>query len=450
MILVAAILVMIQLLIAVTAPVSFIYFALWMQTMPYTWNWDTQLVYSTPVGQLNVVAMQLFGFCIACLLVIVLNINSALLRLRYAKWHAIFIAICILSMLYAASSVYALRMIAKLLGPFLFLIAVLAVIKSEDELRRMRTAILGGGMVLVALALVARASGINSDPNAVQTGISGLGPPGMGPPVFSAHMLAVAMLAMGTYLAERRVIHLLMAVGSALAVFAALQRTSAGAVYLGFSLILFAGTRGLWRLLLPALGLLGLPALILFSDVFRRRMFFGDASSEQLLADPQKAAISINSSGRFDQWGSALRRFFEPHPLLGSGIGSTQEYFYTYAGGGVMHSEYVRLACEVGLIGLSLFVAALLSYLWRMQSCCRRAMPPAVRGAGFAAVGSIVSYAVYCATDNALDYVTQFGIYVFGLIAIAIKASELTAQAPIARNAAESAISAPLFPNLIH
>ena len=446
MLLITLALVLIQFLIAVVAPKRFIYFALWWQTIPYTWNWDSQLVYETPIGPLNVVAMQMFGFCMACLLVLVFHSQATGPQFRRVRWHAAFIGFCVLSVIYAPSVAYGLRMIAKLLGPLLFLVTILVVVKSAEELRKMRIAILGSGMILLALALIARASGINSDPNSVQTGMSGLGPPGMGPPVFSAHMLPVAMLALAIFISEKRMLILAIAIASALAILGALQRTSAGALYLGFSLILFAGTRGFWRLLLPVTGLLGLPALMIFSESFRRRMFYGDASSQQLLADPEKAANSINSSGRFDMWDSMLRRFFEPHPILGSGIGSTQEFFYTRSGSGVVHSEYVRLLCEVGLVGVGLFLIALLSHLARMYRYCRRGTSTESRALGLAAMGAVICYAVYCATDNAFDYVTQFGIYVFGLVAMAITASKLpdtVAQMP------RTSVAAELFPNLI-
>jgi O-antigen ligase len=446
MLLVTLILILLQFLLAMLAPMRFIYLSLWVQTIPYTWNFDSQLVYDTPIGPLNVVAMQMFGFTLACLLALLFHAKGTAEQFKYVRWHAAFIGFCVLSIIYGPSVSYALRMIAKLLGPFMFMMLVLVVVRSDDEVRKMRTAILGSGMILVALALLARAAGIVSDPNAVQTGMSGLGPPSMGPPVFSAHMLPVAMLALATFLVERRALMLVITVTSALAVLGALQRTSAGALYLGFSLIMFAGTRGVWRLLLPVTGLLGLPALMVFSDAFRRRMFFGDATSQELLSDPQKAANSINGSGRFDLWDAVLRRFFDPNPVFGSGIGSTQEFFYTRFGAGVVHSEYVRLLCEVGLLGLTLFLLALASYLWRMRGNWRRAASPGSRLSGLAAMGGIICYAVYCATDNSFDYVVQFGIYVFGMVAIAIKASELPSTA---RQAEESAIPAAPFPNLM-
>lgn len=46
-----------------------------------------------------------------------------------------------------------------------------------------------------------------------------------------------------------------------------------------------------------------------------------------------------------------------------------------------------------------------------------------------AAVGGLVSYLIFMATDNALDYVSALGIYVFALIGMAEKAMELETAA---------------------
>jgi len=419
-------LVMLELAIAVIAPIGFIYFSLWVQTIPYTWNWDTQLIFDTPVGPLNVVAMQLFGFCIACVLVILSHFGSAASQAKHYKWHLGFIGFCILSLSYAPSAAYGFRMIAKLLGPFLFMIALSCCITTPEELRKALNAIKGSGVILLILALFARAAGIDSDPNAAQTGVGGLGPPGMGPPVFAAHMLPVAMLALASYLCKPRFSTLLFTIASAAAVLGALQRTSAAALYLGFSIILFLGTRGIWRLLLPIGGLVGLPAMMIFSETFRRRMFYGSNTSQDLLNDPAAALSKVNSSGRSDLWDMMLGRFFAPHPVAGSGIGSTQDYLYSRAeaGAGVVHSEYVRLLCEVGVIGLALFVLAATSYLWGLRRYSANSSTALQRTSALAAIGSLVAYLVYCSTDNAFDYVSYFGIYAFGLIAIAARARQ--------------------------
>jgi O-antigen ligase len=229
---------------------------------------------------------------------------------------------------------------------------------------------------------------------------------------------------------------------------AALQRTSAAALYLGFSTILFFGTGGIWRLVLPIAGTLGLPALMVFSETFRKRMFFGEANPDQILNDPTKALASVNGSGRFTLWDSMLRRFFDPHPVVGSGIGSTQDYLYTTAGTGVVHSEYVRLLCEVGIVGLALFALMVASYLLRLRRYTARNNSVSLRTSALAGIGSLVAYIVYFSTDNGIDYVSQFGIYVFALVATAIKARELACFASMEKAEAPSA-RLPAFPNLM-
>jgi hypothetical protein len=78
----------------------------------------------------------------------------------------------------------------------------------------------------------------------------------------------------------------------------------------------------------------------------------------------------------------------------------------------------------VGLVGLALFTAAAISYLWVLRGYSAGRRTP-LRQSALAAAGSFAAYLVYCSTDNSFDYVSQFGIYVFGLIAIAAKANQL-------------------------
>lgn len=412
------IIILIQLGLAVVSPSRFIFFCLWFQAIPYFWTWDTQMVFDTPIGPLNVIAMQLFGMCLACLLVILGNLDNAMSQLKPYKWHLAFIGFCILSLSYASSAAYGFRMIAKLLGPPLFMIALQSCMKTPEELQKASNAIIGSGVILIAMALLARAMGIDSDAN----GSGGLGPPGMGPPVFAAHMLPVSMLALSYCVCRPRITTLAFALLCAAAVVGAVQRTSAAALYAGFSVILLLGTRGIWRILLPASGLVTFPALILFSDTFRRRMFFGQVETQDLLDDPTSALSKINSSGRSVLWDSALQRFFAPHPIAGSGVGSTQDYLYSRAGVGVVHSEYVRLLCEVGALGLALFALAALAYIWLLRRYVAQSETDQQRVFALAGIGGIVTYLVYCSTDNAFDYVNQFGIFVFGLVGMAAKA----------------------------
>ena len=449
MLLVTVLIILIELAVAVSSPVRFVLLSMWVQTIPYTWNWDAQLVFDTPVGPLNVIAMQLFGFCLCCLVIIFSRFEKVVAQFKIYRWHLPFIGFALLSMVYAPSTAYGFRMIAKLLGPVLFLIVVIISISSLDEMQKFRRAVLGSGVILLGLALYARAMGYDSDPNAIQTGFAGLGPPSMGPPVFSAHMLPVSMLAFASFVSRRRAVMLVFALICGASILTALQRTSAGALYLGFSVILFFGTRGIWRLLLPSIGVVGLPLLMVFNETFRRRMFFGKAGSQELLDDPTAALGKINTSGRSGLWSNMLDRFFDPHPFIGSGVGATQDALYSRTTGasGVAHSEYVRLLCEMGLTGLLLFAVMAIAYVLMLRKLTASSNGVLQRTLALGAIGSLLTYLVYCSTDNAFDYVTQFGIYVFGLIGASLTAQQLAL--PEIRSAEHTVHATNLFPNLL-
>jgi hypothetical protein len=100
-------------------------------------------------------------------------------------------------------------------------------------------------------------------------------------------------------------------------------------------------------------------------------------------------------------------------------------------------------------VGLILFVLALISYFWRLRTYASKFNRDSQRIPALAAIGSLVTYAIYCSTDNAFDYVSQFGIYVFGLVAIAVKAGELASPAVQGEVAEALTSPAPLFPNLM-
>jgi hypothetical protein len=93
---------------------------------------------------------------------------------------------------------------------------------------------------------------------------------------------------------------------------------------------------------------------------------------------------------------------------------------------GVAHFEYVRLLCEVVVIGLSLFVVAILAYLLRLRGYTAKSTHGSLRTPAHAPIGGLVPYMVCCSAD-AFDYVSQLDKYVFGLAATAIKTRDLSA-----------------------
>ena len=145
-------------------------------------------------------------------------------------------------------------------------------------------------------------------------------------------------------------------------------------------------------------------------------MFLG---AKSVSLDSHNALNHLAGSGRFAAWGQVMERYFEPHMLTGSGIGTTQNYFYSsQLKIGAIHSEYIRLLAETGLIGLTLFLLSMGIYFLKIRRNMRNTEH--YKSTYLIGACAIFAYLTFMATDNAFDYVNQFGFYIFGLIGVAI------------------------------
>jgi O-antigen ligase len=409
-----------QLALALFSPVGLAYVSLVVGAMPLTLGHDG--MFSGAFGRMDLSAIRLLGLWLASCVVVLWHLGRLPRYLNAFRFHALFLVFCALAMLWSPSLAYGTRMFAKLSAPFLFLLLIVLMISTHAQLKIMERLILGTGALLATVAVAVKLAGVSVSK-------VGLTLPGVGPSLFSAFLVVVALLALASVTYGNRVRYLMLVVVLCAAVLAAFTRITIAAMFVGCAVIVFMGCKGLPRVVLPVIGLVGFPALFLFSETFKKRMFYGtnQITLGNVLDDPSMVMGHLHTSGRSKAWGSVLGQFFEPSPFVGSGLGATQNYYYSQIGGGigVIHSEYVRLLSEVGLIGLSLFALAAVAYLWRLVRIHRQTHSPDTSKYALAAVGALVAYLIFIATDNGFDYVTGFGIYVFSLIGMAEKASEL-------------------------
>lgn len=417
-------LISLQVVLALVHPVLLVNLSLLTGIWPMTFGQEGMM--ATAFGRMDFSALRLLGLWAAASVVILLQFDRAWSDLHRHRWHLFFLLFCVISLLWAPSLEYGARMLAKLSAPFLFLILILVVVSTREQLKRMETLMLisGGSMLVLA--------GISS--------VTGFGGPAVGltipfttPALFSAFLVTISMLFLSRAKQSGMMINFLLFFLLATGVIGAFTRITIAALFIASSVVLFYSARGFKRLILPATGLIGLPALFLFSDRFKNRMFYGvkDVGAEALLSDPGQILGHLHGSGRFSAWPLILNKFFYPRPVLGSGLGATQNFFYSQIGGGlgVIHSEYVRLLSEVGIFGLTLFAVAALVYLLRLLNTYRQAPHSDAGRYALAALGGLVGYLIFMATDNAFDYVNGVGIYVFSLIAMSEKAREIESRA---------------------
>lgn len=433
--------VLIPIVLALAWPRALILVVLLTGTLPLTLGREGMMV--TSFGRLDLYAIRLLGLWVAALLIIVPQAWQAGLYAFRFRWHLLFLLFAMAALLWAPSLVYGARMIAKLTAPFLFLLLVLLICQSWSSLRQLETMMLASGVLAVVISLTSVVIG-----HTTLSAQLGLGVPGLGPAATSANLAMLAMLALGLARATyRRSAFLLFGV-FAVASFAGFTRMTIIALFVALTAILWTSFKGWSRWVLPLAGVVSLPALFLLSDTFRQRMFKDGAviSFDLITKDPASALEHIHGSGRFDAWAYVLTNFFWPSPVFGSGVGTTQHYFYTHATGlNVIHSEYIRVLAELGVFGALLLAVAAGAYMIRMVNHYRTATTQEGQAYALAALGSLVVYFLFMATDNAIDYVTSCGVFVFGIVGMSEKARELELQdsgvLPVGAEGIESADS---------
>lgn len=97
----------------------------------------------------------------------------------------------------------------------------------------------------------------------------------------------------------------------------------------------------------------------------KEKMFFDENSvSTSQLRSGEISTDNINSNGRFAMWEWSLKHFYEEKELTGTGTGNLQETFYAlrhpFGSIRIVHSDYVQMLCDNGLIGIVLFGSSFL------------------------------------------------------------------------------------------
>lgn len=120
---------------------------------------------------------------------------------------------------------------------------------------------------------------------------------------------------------------------------------------------------------LPIIGIIGVSMLaaVLYIPEINDKFFFddgGEITAEDILYEDAMAFENINSSGREFMWELVMDKCYYGHEMLGSGLGhagaylvylkNTDIHFSNIAE--IIHSDYVQILCDTGLIGLGLFI----------------------------------------------------------------------------------------------
>ena len=190
--------------LAFTWPMGLICFSLLTGAMPVTFGKGGQL--GGDFGRIDLYAIRLLGLWIAALIVVLFNTQRLSKYLIKFKFHALFIFFSIVTLLWAPSMVYGIRMVAKLMAPYLFLLLVLAAVSTRKQIERIEGLMLLTGVLAILVEVASRLAGYSFE------GKTGLGIPGLGPAPSSAHLAILSMLAFSGFRHSGSKTHLILTI----------------------------------------------------------------------------------------------------------------------------------------------------------------------------------------------------------------------------------------------
>lgn len=134
----------------------------------------------------------------------------------------------------------------------------------------------------------------------------------------------------------------------------------------------------------------------------------------------QRGEISkddIESNARFAMWEHLENRFYDGKELIGSGIGSVQNYMYSnfvFGGLKVPHNDYVQILCDSGIIGVVLYLLVVLTVITHSFIVYQNNSDVAIRISAIIAGSSLAGVALTMYTDNVVNYSMATLSYPFG------------------------------------
>lgn len=372
-----------------------------------------------PLGELAPQAAYLLVIAIGLIVAIIPAGKTVAQIVRHFLPLVLFLMYAGGSIVWSLDAVEGVRLLVKLVTPVLMVIAVAYHLQSSRDINRAENCALVCACVVAALALMNYVSNGALDKGSsywISRGI--LAAPYMGPANFSFLMSVSALICLARFLQSNSRVGLGLAIFFAIAVLFAFTRISMAALVIAGSLLLFLMSRNsLVRYVVPGVLLIGSMSTVFLSEAIRSRMFYNAqrADVSRAIENTTGFLSLINTSGRLYLWEAALDYFESASSLVGAGLGSVDHWLQKYSGADALHSEYLRLYIDTGMIGLVMFliaIAQILVFLLRERRRQRTWHRIRERHTAVSAA-LLVLFCITLLTDNSLNYVSEFGIYVF-------------------------------------
>ena len=152
-------------------------------------------------------------------------------------------------------------------------------------------------------------------------------------------------------------------------------------------------------------------SIVLYVPSVNEKFFGKNAGTVDATDIVQGGALSmdnIQTSGREFLWELVMNKFYEPNPIIGSGLGTTTHFIkdraqkeHTIA---LLHSDYVQILCDNGIIGIVLLALFYLCVICKVFIYSWRGVDPWIKVSGIMAVSSMAGVAFSMGFDNVVSH----------------------------------------------
>ena len=149
--------------------------------------------------------------------------------------------------------------------------------------------------------------------------------------------------------------------------------------------------------------------LILFVPQIKEKMFFNPVKVQTLsdVVTSLQSTDTVNTNARSVMWEFLLEKFYDKDQLFGQGLGAVQEYMYNnHVFGGLVapHNDFVQLLCDVGEVGVYLYLFIPISFLLLHWQYFKNPKSSELHLIGTIAIMSYVAILPAMNFDNVVNY----------------------------------------------
>lgn len=138
---------------------------------------------------------------------------------------------------------------------------------------------------------------------------------------------------------------------------------------------------------------------------------------------------TIAMNGRDYLWNDLINNFYKEKEIKGSGLGTALSYAKDNSEVKLIHSDYIQMLCEIGNIGLSLFVLfAVAALLKTISTIFRNNHNIKLTLVGGLSIGSLAGMLFCMAFDNVVTYAQQAYVIPFILLGVFQKCVDIELQ----------------------